>query len=138
MIGLGAAAAVVFGLGLAFLFRSEDPGPKQAPPASKAGLQVSVDDQGPPDPAKPLRCFVEGRYVGMATLPECARRNGVASQQLDVGYDESGLLSAAPTASLAPPPALPAADAPLAPSSDTVEATVDAGPAALCLRYIGG
>lgn len=136
--GLGAAGALLLGLLLAFLFRSEDPGPKQAPPASKGGLQVSVDNPRPADLAKPLRCFVNGQYVGMATIAACAARNGVASNELDVGLDDSGELAAAPTASLAPPPAAPAAGQPVQPSAEIVEAVADAGPTGVCLRYIGG
>lgn len=137
VVGLGAAGALLLGLSLAFVFRSEEPGPRQAPPAAKGGLQVSVDNPRPADLAKPLRCFVEGRYVGMATIAVCAARNGVASNELDVAVDDSGELAAAPTASLAPPPAAPVAGQPIQPSSEIVPTVVDAGPTGVCLRYVG-
>ena len=48
-----------------------------------------------------------GQFVGEFTLAECARRNGVATDALDVGIDETGALAAAPTAAFAPPPSAP-------------------------------
>jgi hypothetical protein len=46
------------------------------------------------DAAKPLRCFVNGQLVGELTLKDCAQRNGVASDALDVGVDATGNLAA--------------------------------------------
>ncbi len=80
----------------------------QAPPASVGGLVVQM---GPPqdtklDPKQPLRCFVGGQFIGMATLADCAKQNGVATKALDVGIDPNGALAAggAPGVDIAPPP----------------------------------
>jgi hypothetical protein len=137
VIAAGAAGALLLGLLFAVLLLRGGSGTTEAPPASQGGLQVSVTDPGPPDPARPLRCFVDGRYVGMATVAECAERNGVSAQALDVGLDESGQLAAAATGSLAPPPGLPDAARPLTPLPEPVTPAVDGGPTAPCLRYIG-
>ncbi|OYW79364.1 MAG: hypothetical protein B7Z26_08185, partial [Asticcacaulis sp. 32-58-5] len=80
---------------------------------------------------------------GTFTLAECAQKNGVAAQALDVGVDESGELSAAPTASLAPPPAEPVVATPVTPDDtggEVMPQNLDqaGGPMAACLRYAGG
>jgi hypothetical protein len=71
-----------------------------ASPASQAGLIVEQgrDDDTRLDPARPIRCFVEGQFAGEITLTECARRNGVATGALDVGVDETGALAASGSA----------------------------------------
>lgn len=138
VIAAGAAGALLLGLLFASVMLRGGPASKEAPPASQGGLQVSVTDAGPPNPARPLRCFVDGQYVGMATVAQCAQRNGVSAQALDVGLDESGQLAAAPTGSLAPPPVLPDAAQPLTPLPEPVTPATDSGPAAPCLRYVGG
>lgn len=137
----GAALALVAGLGGAALIMSKDDGSTKPPPASRGGLVVeatrTVDDKL--DPARPLRCFVDGQFVGEVTLAECAQRNGVATGALDVGLDETGALAAASTAGtvltpLPPPeaaivtPPPPAAD----PSQPTPVAT------STCWRYAAG
>src|SRR5437868_2256923 len=87
LIAVGAAVAVVAGLLIAAVLlrggRAEHAPP---PPASQGGLVIEAGaDEAKLDPAKPLRCFVAGQFVGDLTLSACARRNGVATDQLDVG-----------------------------------------------------
>jgi hypothetical protein len=74
----------------------------------------------------------------MATVAECAQKNGVASQALDVGLDPATGAPATPTGSLAP--ALPA-PAPALPG-ETAETHGEAErpqgpPMGECLRYVG-
>jgi hypothetical protein len=155
VLAVGAAVALIAGVILAVLFMGRNPKPAEAPPASQGGLQISVNATPPADTTKKLRCFVDGNPVGDFTLAECAQKNGVAAQALDVGLDDNGNLAAAPTASLAPPPALPpAVVAPAAqtrpnPAASPVEqprpqARDDQGPApasgahVACLRFTGG
>ena len=79
----------------------------------------------------------------MATLTECAQRNGLATDALDVGIDATGALAAAPTAAFAPVPELPPVsltepvDVGPAPTPTTpAAATAPAGGTA-CLRHTG-
>ena len=136
---LGGAAAVLAAVVVALLLTGREEAPPEAPPASKGGLQLDVTDAQPVGPDQSLRCFVDGRFVGMATLSECAQRNGVASQALDVGLDPSGQLTAVP---FAPPPELPALvedepeAAPVVQPAPTP--TPVAGPTQRCLRHAGG
>jgi hypothetical protein len=104
-VGLAVLAAVV--LALMFSGNREPAAPKTVDEDAPGELQVSLSDAPALEPTRELRCFVSGQFVGMATLSDCARRNGLATDALDVGLDESGNLAAAPTASFAPPPALP-------------------------------
>jgi hypothetical protein len=106
LIAIGAGLAIVAAVVLALVFSSGrgDEGP---PPAAQGGLTVDVADAPELNTTRELRCFVNGQFIGMATLSDCARRNGLATDALDVGIDETGALAAAPTASLAPPPSLP-------------------------------
>ena len=117
LVVLGALAALAAGLGAAALFMGRDRGADTPPAASEAGLVIesSGGGAGRIDPGKPLRCFVAGQYVGDLSLTDCARRNGVATDALDVGLDASGALVAAEPA--APPPA-PAAELPPEPQGD--------------------
>ncbi|HYF21847.1 MAG TPA: hypothetical protein VD929_00470 [Caulobacteraceae bacterium] len=148
VIGIGAGAAVLGGVLIAVLAMGGRDKTPEPPPAAKGGLEISVSETPNIDPSRQLRCFVNGQFVGMATLAECARRNGVATQALDVGLDETGNLVAAETASLAPPPVAPppaeiapspepAVD-PGLPSSGPEAPVADAGPGAACLRHLGG
>ncbi len=118
-VGLAILAAVV--LALMFSGGREPAAPKDADAPEPGGLRVDVGDAPALEATRQLRCFVAGQFVGMATLSDCAQRNGLATDALDVGLDETGALAAAPTASFAPPPALPAttADAGVGMASDT-------------------
>jgi len=73
-------------------------GPRAAaPPAASVGglvVQAQSDQDAKLDPQKPLRCFVNGQLVGEKTLAECAQQNGVATEALDVGVDQTGQLAA--------------------------------------------
>lgn len=142
LIAIGAGLAIVAAVVLALVFSSGrgDDGP---PPAAQGGLTVDVADAPELNTTRELRCFVNGQFIGMATLSDCARRNGLATDALDVGIDETGALAAAPTASLAPPPSLPpvelteveppaAADEPTQPQPATQAASGSA-----CLRHTG-
>ncbi|HEY2356042.1 MAG TPA: hypothetical protein VGH86_01225 [Phenylobacterium sp.] len=94
----GAAVALLAGLAIAWsLVASHRGEAATAPPASQAGLVIDSADttDGHMDPAKPLRCFVAGQPVGELTLAECAKRNGVSTDSLDVGVDQTGVLAAA-------------------------------------------
>ncbi len=107
ILAIGAGLAILAAIVLALVFSGGREGPAEPPPASKGGLQVDLAEAPALEPTRELRCFVDGQFVGMATLADCARRNGLATEALDVGLDETGALAAAPTASFAPPPALP-------------------------------
>jgi hypothetical protein len=133
----GAGAALLAGVLIAvFLTGKKDPAPEAA--ASKGVLQVELGEQPKVDPNQQLRCFVGGQFIGSATLADCARKNGVAAQALDVGIDASGALAAggeslkplpqvaAPQVAVAAPPPAPVMQA--AP-------TLNATPVGECLRY---
>ncbi|MBI1406768.1 MAG: hypothetical protein GC145_11650 [Caulobacter sp.] len=96
VLGLGALIAIVLGALIAVAIAGGSKKPDGPPPASQGGLVVEQgrDDDTKLDPARPIRCFVEGQFAGEVTLTECARRNGVATGALDVGVDETGALSA--------------------------------------------
>lgn len=144
----GGALALLAGLGIAVaLMTGHDKKPNEAPPASRAGLIVETgrDDDSKLDPARPLRCFVSGTFVGEITLAECAKKNGVATGALDVGVDETGALAAADQAGtvltpLPPTPTVsaPAATTPSSPSAPSTPASASANaPLAACWRYAG-
>lgn len=144
ILGIGAGLAVLAAVVLALVFGSGGDRPTEAPPASRGGLTVAVADAPTLEPTRALRCFVDGQFVGMATLVECAQRNGLATDALDVGLDESGNLAAAPTASFVPVPALPEIDlAELEPLPDPVIPREAARPPVqrtsgnACLRHTG-
>jgi len=135
----GAAVALLAGLAIAWVMLvAQHREPQQAPPASSAGLVI--DSSGPEeakmDPAKPLRCFVAGQFVGELTLVDCAKRNGVATDALDVGLDESGALAAADQAGAVLTPLPPEADAKQA-GGDDAPLPVNA-PVGTCQRYDQG
>ena len=141
----GAAVALLAGLAVAWTLVSRHRGEvAQPPPASRAGLVIDSADLPDVrmDPTKPLRCFVAGQPVGELTLAECAKRNGVSTDALDVGLDQSGALAADPSGAmlthLPPPteaPATPAADVP--PAAAPLPQVVSTGPGA-CWRYAEG
>ncbi|ALL13573.1 hypothetical protein [Caulobacter henricii] len=141
----GAALALLAGIGIAGALLGGKGKSSEPPPASRAGLIVETGraDDTKLDPARPLRCFVGGQFVGETTLAECAKKNGVATGALDVGVDETGALAAADQAGtvltpLPPPtmetPPLPAAVPGPAP---VPAATTSTAPLAACWRYSG-
>lgn len=124
------AAAVLAG-------RSREPEPQ----ASTRSLQVEIGEQQRVDPNRQLRCFVGGQLVGTATLAECARRNGVTAQSLDVGLDQTGALAAGgealqPLPQVAPPASVAVTAPPPPPSALEQAPTATAqAPVGECLRY---
>jgi hypothetical protein len=144
LIAIGAAVAVLAAVVIALVLsggRDRNPEP---PPAAQGGLTVDVADAPELNTTRELRCFVDGQLIGMATLGDCARRNGLATDALDVGIDETGALAAAPTASFAPPPSLPPAELteaepeplPVEPG-DPAPPVVQAAAGSSCLRHTG-
>ena len=143
LIAIGAGLAIVAAVVLALVFsggRGRDAGP---PPAAQGGLTIDVADAPELNTTRELRCFVNGQFVGMATLTDCARRNGVATDALDVGIDETGALAAAPTAAFAPPPGLPPvelteAEPPLVSAEPAQpQPTTPVASGSACLRHTG-
>jgi hypothetical protein len=140
----GAALALIAGLGIALTVMHGAKSPTDAPPASRGGLVVETGraDDTKLDPARPLRCFVGGQFVGETTLAECAKKNGVATGALDVGVDETGALAAADQAGLVLTPLPPPAEAPTVPAPAATPAittpAVSSTPLAVCWRYAGG
>ncbi len=136
VVAVGAVVALVAGLAAAGWLASQGSGPKTTPPASEVGLIIDSTgiESGALDASRPLRCFVQGRLVGELTVAECARRNGVATNELDVGLDQAGALAAA-----VDPGVLPVTPAP-AVVPDLVEsnaAPLPEPPAAGCWRKVG-
>lgn len=144
IIAIGAGLVVVAAVVLGLVFAAGGDKTPEAPPAARGGLNIDLAEAPALEATRQLRCFVDGQFIGMATLADCARRNGLATDALDVGLDETGALAAAPTAAFAPPPAGPAIDAgatatpyvTLSPSENTTPQTavVSGSP---CLRYTG-
>lgn len=142
LIAIGAGLAVVAAVVIALIFsagRDRNPAP---PPAAQGGLTVDVADAPELNTTRELRCFVDGQYIGMATLSDCARRNGVATDALDVGIDETGALAAAPTAAFAPPPSAPPielteTEQPPLTDQQPLEPSVQPASGATCLRHTG-
>ncbi|WP_396595614.1 hypothetical protein [Brevundimonas sp. R86498] len=111
ILAVGAGLAILAAIVMAMVFGgSREPASATGPSEARGGLQVDLADAPALEPTRQLRCFVDGQFIGMATLSDCARRNGLATDALDVGLDETGNLAAAPTASFAPPPDLPDQD----------------------------
>lgn len=102
ILAIGAGLAVVAAVVLALIFGGNKDRPDTEPPAAQGGLVVDVSDAPTISETRELRCFVGGQLVGMATLADCARRNGLATDALDVGVDQSGELAA-----FTPPPGPP-------------------------------
>jgi hypothetical protein len=142
LIAIGAGLAVVAAVVIALIFsagRERNPAP---PPAAQGGLTVDVADAPELNTTRELRCFVDGQYVGMANLSDCARRNGVATDALDVGIDETGALAAAPTAAFAPPPSAPPValtevEKPVLTAPQAEEPAAQPASGAACLRHTG-
>jgi hypothetical protein len=146
MIAVGGALALVAGLGIAWVLVGGKGG-DATPPASEAGLVIdsSPAAEGKIDPGKPLRCFVQGQFVGELSLTDCAKRNGVATDALDVGIDQTGALAAADQAGQTltplPPvdaqPAQPVEPAAAPDAAEPAQATPVAA-ASACWRHGGG
>lgn len=139
---VGAGLAVVGAVAAALVFSRGRDAPTEPPPAAMGGLTIDVAEAPTLEPTRELRCFVDGQFVGLATLADCAKRNGVATSALDVGLDATGSLVAAPTASFAPPPAAPAVPtvdvAPTGqPSAGEEARPVPAAGGTACLRHTG-
>jgi hypothetical protein len=140
---IGAVAALVAGLLIAWaMVRSHRGEATPPPPASRGGLVIdsAAPQDGRLNAARPLRCFVAGQFVGELALADCAKRNGVATDALDVGVDPSGALAAAQQGGAVvtplPPPAEPVQAAPpAAAASAPLAVSVPAGP---CWRYGDG
>ena len=142
ILGGGAALALIAGLAVAIAMAMHQDDTDGPPPASQGGLMVQTgrEDFVKLDPARALRCFVNGRLVGELPVSDCAHRNGVATGALDVGVDSSGALAAAktPTTDVAPPPPPPVDEQG---GSATAAAGDDAVPTAgekTCWGYSGG
>lgn len=148
LVLFGGALALLAGVVIATMLVGKGRNEKAPPPpASQGGLVVETGapDDGKMDPARPLRCYVAGQYVGEITLAECAKRNGVATGALDVGVDPAGNLAAANQAGAMltplPPqaePAPPVQTQPSAPAPAAPAATAASGPAGSCWRYADG
>jgi hypothetical protein len=139
---IGGALALVAGLVIAgtlvFKHRGEKPPPA---PASQGGLVIETTSpsEGKLESAKPLRCFVGGKFVGEMTLGDCARRNGVATGGLDVGVDDTGQLAAANPNGVVLTPLPPAGVAPSAvPIGPASAGTASAAPSGSCWRHDDG
>ena len=138
LIAIGAGLAVVAAVVIALVFsggRDRDPAP---PPAAQGGLTVDVAEAPELNTTRELRCYVGGQFVGMATLADCARQNGVATDSLDVGVDETGALVALPAAPVIEPPVETVEPTPATPAPGQPEpAPVQAAAGAQCLRHTG-
>ena len=144
-LAIGAAVAIGLAVVVAFALNK---GHTKDPPMNdgQTGLTFDVSDTAASlDTKKPLRCYVNGADIGDLTLAECAKKNGVATGALDVGIDDNGVVTAAPTGSLAPVPGAPASAVPgtVQPAQapeETAEVVPQTqapavGPTAACLRY---
>jgi hypothetical protein len=154
LASIGALAMIVIGVSVAFWLLNRHPPSSEPPPASQTGLVIDVQQgaQIKRDPNQQYRCFKNGQYIGMATLEQCAKENGVVSGALDVGIDQTGALAAAqefdasvaplppapgqvPPAVLQPAPAAPVTAPPSAAAPAPAAPTVSRGPSAPCQRY---
>jgi len=146
---LGGALALTAGLLLAWAMLAKPGGDDDSPPASQGGLivQTGRDDDIKLDPARPLRCFAGGQFVGEMPVADCAKRNGVATGALDVGIDSTGALAAANGVSTALTPLPPAEEKSASKTVDAsaggaedytgVGATPTTSGAQTCWRYAG-
>lgn len=145
LMAIGALVALLAGLAVAlFLSREHAADAALAPPASQAGLIVETKGEVDRslDPMAHLRCFVGGRFVGEATLAECARKNGVATGALDVGVDPGGNLAAAQGAGMGltplPPKEVVTAEPSEVPAGEGTDRKASrAGPES-CWKYAAG
>ena len=147
LVAVGGLVALLGGLGVAWVLVSGDHG-SGPPPASEGGLVIDstdTDNGGRIDAGRPLRCFVQGRFVGELSLTDCAKRNGVATDALDVGLDETGALAAADQAGQSLTPLPPVEDGAVAPetgpdpeAADPAQATMTVPSGASCWQRGGG
>jgi hypothetical protein len=145
IVVVGGLAALAAGLGAAWMLLG-DGGSEPRPPASDGGLVIVATgpDDGPVEAGKLLRCFVQGQFVGELSLTACAQRNGVATDALDVGLDETGALAAAEQAGqvltpLPPVEADPPVDVESAlPAADDSDEAQPANAPSACWRHGGG
>lgn len=142
LILIGAGVAILAAVAIALMFSSGRDKAAEPPPASQGGLTVDVADAPGLDATRELNCYVDGRLVGTATLADCARRNGLATDALDVGVDESGALFSLPAPpTMEPPPIETAAAEPTTPSIEpttpSAEPVQQAAADTRCLRYTG-
>jgi hypothetical protein len=139
---LGAAAALLLAI-LIGVFVTHGHRRQDATPASlqaaAAGLQIqSGQADSSTASTKPLRCFVGGQFTGMAMVADCAKKNGISAQALDVGLDPATGAVTAASGSLAPPLQPLSAPAPAAEPEARAEQDQPAPPAPApgdCLRY---
>ena len=115
--GLALLAALGVGIG-ALVRHAAQPSDAESLELAESSAPRSLQlEMGSGDPGldlnRPLRCFVGGQFVGMLTLKDCARRNGIDPGQLDVGIDATGAVAAASDAGADLQP-LPAASAQVA------------------------
>ncbi|MGV9008486.1 hypothetical protein [Brevundimonas sp.] len=94
LIAIGAGIAIVAAVVIALLLNGGRDKPAAPPPAAQGGLTIDVADAPGLDAERELRCFVNGQFVGMANLADCARQNGLATEAMDVGIDQSGQAAA--------------------------------------------
>jgi hypothetical protein len=147
----GAALALAAGLGLAAIMIFGPHRQSGPPPAAQGGLMVQTgpNDDVKLDSKRPLRCFVNGQFVGELPLDQCASRNGVATGALDVGLDPNGALAASggPSADITPLPPSDQDATPAPESATEAPSSPDARPQALavpttalaaCWRYAAG
>ena len=147
LVAVGGLVALLGGLGVAWVLVSGDHG-SGPPPASEGGLVIDsadTDNGGRIDAGRPLRCFVQGRFVGDLNLTDCARRNGVATDALDVGLDQTGALAAADQAGQTLTPLPPVEDEAVAPdpapgpeTADPAQTPLTVPTGASCWRHGGG
>jgi hypothetical protein len=136
------ALFAALGIGVGLMVRHHGPSASEEAPSGAPSLQVEMgkEDTGL-DTSKPLRCYVGGQFVGMATLADCAKKNGAPASSLDVGLDQSGQAAAAApggSALVQSSGAPPASD--LAPGSDAaaIAELQAAGAKGSCWRFSGG
>lgn len=147
---VGGVVAVGLGTALALSVFRQDPADEAPPPAAEGGLKIELGNtQGGDriDPARPLRCFVEGKFVGELVVADCAKRNGVAAQNLDVGLDAAGELAAVvamPEPATEPLVAEPETPAPVTVAgadgsrADPPDSSPGGGPTGECMRHASG
>lgn len=137
VIAAGVAVALFLGLVIALGAVKRNRGPAEPPPASQGGLVVELgrEDDVKLDPTRSLRCFVDGQFVGMSTLAECAKRNGVATGALDVGLDVTGELAATGEAGTVLTPLPPPVEADAPPPVAAATPAAPRSPTAACWRY---